>query len=305
MSHTIWVEKYRPTALEEYIGNDAMKAKFGEYIATQDIPHLLLVGSAGTGKTTAAKILIQNIDCDSLILNASDDNNIETVRTKIQSFAATQSMTGLKIILLDEADFISMAGQAALRNVIEKYSLTTRFILTANYAERIIPPLVSRTQQFEITPPSKKQVCQHVYKILQTEQITCTPQQVKTLVGMYFPDIRKVINQAQLSVANNVLVLDESRLVSDSYRTKLIELLTSGEKPVWIVKAIRQHLADQALRDYIPVYRHLFDTVDTYAGPNVSAAILAIAEGMYRDALVPDKEINMTATVIKLVEAIT
>jgi len=156
--HTIWTEKYRPDVLENYIGNDVIKAKLEQYIQTQDIPHLLFYGTAGTGKTTAAKILVKNIDCDYMFINASDERGIDTVRDKIKGFASTVGFAPLKIVVLDEADFLGREAQPALRNMMEAHAASTRFILTANYVERIIDPLVSRTQVYKLTPPSKKDV---------------------------------------------------------------------------------------------------------------------------------------------------
>ena len=302
--HTIWVEKYRPDTLDGYIGNPHIREKFAEYIGTGDIPHMLLVGPAGTGKTTAAKILVNSIECDKMILNASDENNIETVRSKIRSFAATQSFKGFKIIVLDEFDGFSRQGQEALRNLMEHFSLTTRFILTANYVERVIDPIQSRVQMFKIIPPSNKEVCIHLAKILKQEGIKYEPSIVKTLVDAYFPDVRKVINEAQLSVHDGVLKIDQQTIIEHDFKLQLLEVLKAKGFATKRMNQLRQILADAQIRDYTLVYRFLFDHVVDYAGSNVSPAILAIAEGQYKDSLVPDKEINMCATLINLLAAI-
>lgn len=303
-THTIWVEKYRPDSLEGYIGNAQMKAKFTQYIESNDLPHLLLVGPAGTGKTTAAKILVNSIECDTMIINASDENNIETVRTKIRSFAATQSFTGFKIMILDEFDGFTRSGQEALRNLMEQFSLTTRFILTANYVERVIDPIVSRSQQFRVVPPSNKEVCIHLAKILKKENVEFDKQTVIGLVDAYFPDIRKVVNEAQLATVDGKLEIDQQTLVENDFKLQILDILKGKNGSVnKRLTALRQLLVDANVRDYAPIYRFLFDHVSEYAGSNISPCILSLAEGQYKDALVPDKEINMCATLINVLQA--
>ena len=166
MSNTIWVEKYRPTNLDSYIGNEHLKSKVEIYLESGDLPHLLLYGKAGTGKTTLAKLLVKNIECDCLYINASDENNVDTVRTKVKQFASTIGFKDLKIIILDECDYITPNAQAALRNLMETFSKHCRFILTCNYVERIIDPIQSRCQSFQIIPPDRKEVAFHLSNIL-------------------------------------------------------------------------------------------------------------------------------------------
>ena len=154
--HTLWIEKYRSQTLEQYIGNDAVKTRITDCIAKNDIPHFIFAGSAGTGKTTLAKLIVKNIQCDYLYINASDENGIDTIRDKVKGFASTASFQPLKVVILDEADFLTQPAQAALRNIIEEYAINTRFILTCNYIERLIEPLQSRCEIHKLTPPSSK-----------------------------------------------------------------------------------------------------------------------------------------------------
>ena len=160
--HTLWVEKYRPQNLDKYIGNEHLIEKAKVWIESGDIPHLLLYGKAGTGKTTLAKMLTNSIDCDYLYINASDERKLEMVREKVKSFASTIGFKDMKVIILDEADYITPTSQAALRNVMETFSKHCRFILTCNFVERIIDPIQSRCQSFQIIPPSKKEVAIHL-----------------------------------------------------------------------------------------------------------------------------------------------
>ena len=169
--HTLFTEKYRPDTLEGYIGNDDFKTSLQQWISTNDVPHLLLCGGAGTGKTTAAKLIVNNINCDYVYINCSDENGIDTIRDKVKSFASAATFKPQKVVIMDEADFLTINAQAALRNVIETFSLTTRFIFTCNYVERIIDPIQSRTVVFELTPPSMKEVAMKCLQILDKEGI--------------------------------------------------------------------------------------------------------------------------------------
>ncbi len=294
--HTIWVERYRPDTLEGYVGNDALKAKLQQYIETQDIPHLLFYGTAGTGKTTAAKILVKNIDCDYMFINASDERGIDTVRDKIKGFASTVGFKPLKIVVLDEADFLGREAQPALRNMMEAYSATTRFILTANYIERIIDPLVSRTQVYKLTPPSKKEAALKLSDILKTENVEYDKQTIVQIVHAYYPDIRKIINTAQLQTRDGKLQVSVEQLIGQDLKLKVVDALMSTAPLKEKVNQIRQFVADQQIQDFTEMYQILYQHVEDYAPNKVPESIIAIAEGLYRDGQVPDREINFVAT---------
>lgn len=168
-NNTLWVEKYRPKKLEDYVGNDHLKQKISDYISTGDVPHLLLFGKAGTGKTTLAKLIVNSINCDFMIINASDENNVDTVRNKVKSFASTIGFKDTKIIILDEFDYMTPNAQAILRNLMETFSRHCRFILICNYVEKVIDPIQSRCQTFQIVPPTKRDVAIQISKILGAE----------------------------------------------------------------------------------------------------------------------------------------
>ena len=301
--HTLFVEKYRPSTLDNYIGNQHLKSKVKHYLESGDLPHLLLYGKAGTGKTTLAKLLVKNIDCDYLYINASDENNVETVRTKVKDFASTIGFKDMKVIILDECDYITPNAQAALRNLMETFSKHCRFILTCNYVERIIDPIQSRCQSFQIIPPSRNEVAKHLHKILVKENIMDTPEDIKILVESGYPDIRRVINSAQRNVVNGKLKLDTTSIIQNDYKLKLIKILETKNKRDAFTD-IRKLLADNQITDFADLFRLLYDEVDGYGKGHVAECILIIARYELSDSQVVDKEINAMAMIIELLGVI-
>jgi DNA polymerase III delta prime subunit len=303
MSNTLWVEKYRPSNVDTYIGNEHLLEKVSMYLESGDLPHLLLYGKAGTGKTTLAKILVKNIECDYLYINASDENNVDTVRTKVKNFASTIGFKDMKVIILDECDYITPNAQAALRNLMETFSKHCRFILTCNYVERIIDPIQSRCQSFQIIPTSKVEVAKHLHSILIQENIMDSPEDIKILVESGYPDIRRVINSAQRNVVKGKLKLDISSIIQNDYKLKLLKILeTQNKKNAF--KEIRQLLADNKITDYADLFRLLYDDVDSYGVGHVAECILIIARYELSDSQVVDKEINVMAMIIELLGVI-
>lgn len=301
-SHTIWNEKYRPQTLDTYVGNDTVKATFQQYIDTNDVPHLLLYGDAGSGKTTLAKIVANTIAKDNYIyINASDENSVDTVRDKIKQFASSIGFGGLKLIILDECDYMTPNAQAALRNVIETFSKTTRFILTCNYVDKIIDPIQSRCQIFNIVPPSKKEVAAHLVKILDGENVKYEKDNLVTIINQSYPDIRRVINTTQRCVIGGVLKLDETTLVEHNYLSSILDILKSSKSKKEKFDGIRQLLADNHVRDFNQMFRYLYDNVDSFANGFVSTIILIIAEAQYKDSFVVDHEINAMAMFIQII----
>ena len=303
MSNSLWVEKYRPKNLENYIGNEHLKSKVEHYLKSGDVPHLLLYGKAGTGKTTLAKLIINNIECDYLYINASDENNVDTVRTKVKNFASTIGFKDTKVIILDECDYITPNAQAALRNLMETFSKHCRFILTCNYVERIIDPIQSRCQSFQIIPPSKQEVAKHLHNILVQENVMDTPEDIKILVETGYPDIRRVINSAQRNVVGGKIKLDTSSIIQNDYKLKLIKILETQDKKT-AFKEIRQLLLDNQITDYADLFRLLYDEVDTWGKGHVAECILIIARYELSDSQVVDKEINAMAMLIELLGVI-
>ena len=303
IKNSLWVEKYRPTSLDTYIGNEHLKSKVKLYLESGDLPHLLLFGRAGTGKTTLAKLLVNNIECDYLYINASDERKLEMVRDKVKNFASTIGFSNMKVVILDEADYITPASQAALRNLMETFSKHCRFILTCNYVERIIDPIQSRCQSFQIIPPSKTEVAKHLHNILLQENVIDSPKDIKVLVESGYPDIRRVINSAQRNVVKGKLKLDTSSIIQNDYKLKLLKILeTQNKKNAF--NQIRQLLADNKITDYADLFRLLYDEVDGYGKGHVAECILVVARYMLSDGQVVDKEINAMAMLIELLAII-
>lgn len=294
--HTLWTEKYRPDTLEGYIGNDDFKTSLQQWISTNDVPHLLLCGGAGTGKTTAAKLIVNNINCDYVYINCSDENGIDTIRDKVKSFASAATFKPQKVVIMDEADFLTINAQAALRNVIETFSLTTRFIFTCNYVERIIDPIQSRTVVFELTPPSMKEVAMKCLQILDKEEIKYQRSDVGNIVKQTYPDIRKSLNLLQSSIKEGVL--EPNRILTNFNKTsdQIIELL-KGQN-IKNFTTIRQIIMDSNIRDYNELYRVLFERSDEFT--NSAVATLIIADYQYKSLMAIDKEITMSACIAKL-----
>ena len=216
--NTLRVEAFRPNTLDGYIGNEHIIDKVKIFIENGDVPHLLLYGVAGTGKTTLAKIIANNVDADLMYINASDENSVDAVRDKIKRYASTVGFKRWKIVILDEADYLTPQAQATLRNTIESCSKTTRFILTCNYLERIISPLQSRCQTLEIKPPSKKEVGIRCIDICEAEEAKWENGDMtvlKTIINAHYPDIRKIINTIQGSTVNGIVKLDKASLKND------------------------------------------------------------------------------------------
>ena len=221
--HSLLVERYRPDTLENYVGNEHIKKTISQYLGQNDIQNLIFYGPAGTGKTTLAKIIVKNLDCEYLYINASDVRGIETIRDKVSGFASSASFKPLKVVILDEADFLTIQAQASLRNVIETFSRNTRFILTCNYIERIIDPLQSRCQTLKVIPPSKQDIAYHCMNIFQSEEVGCGADDLKTIINQFYPDIRKMLNTIQLSIQDGEVVIDKSVLVSSNYMTSVLK----------------------------------------------------------------------------------
>jgi len=296
--HTLWIEKYRSQTLEQYIGNDAIKARIADCIANNDIPHLIFAGSAGTGKTTLAKLIVKNIQCDYLYINASDENGIDTIRDKVKGFASTASFQPIKVVILDEADFLTQPAQAALRNLIEEYSAYTRFILTCNYVERLIEPLQSRCELHMLKPPTKGAVAKHICtNILDVEGVTYDVQDVVKVINEFYPDIRSVIKVLQSNVRDSKLTVTT---LDDNWTKQLIQILIKRDKNAWY--QVRQLVADAQVDDFQTAYRYMFDHLADFSYGHDAELSVILDDFIWRAGVVPDKEINFAAAIAKVLD---
>ena len=296
--HTLWIEKYRSQTLQQYIGNDAIKARIADCIANNDIPHLIFAGSAGTGKTTLAKLIVKNIQCDYLYINASDENGIDTIRDKVKGFASTASFQPIKVVILDEADFLTQPAQAALRNLIEEYSAYTRFILTCNYVERLIEPLQSRCELHMLKPPTKGAVAKHICtNVLDVEGVTYEMNDIAQIVNLFYPDVRSIIKTLQQNVRDSKLTITT---IDDNWCKPLIEILKKRDKNAWY--QVRQLVADSQVDDFQTAYRYMFDNLSEFSYGHDAELSVILDDFIWRAGVVPDKEINFAACVAKVLE---
>lgn len=296
--HSLFVEKYRPSSLENYVGNEHLKTTISKYLEQNDIQNLIFYGQAGGGKTTLAKLIVGNLDCDYLYINASDERGIETIRDKVSGFASVASFKPLKVVILDEADFLTIQAQASLRNVIETFSRTTRFIMTCNFVERIIDPLQSRCQVIKIVPPSKSEVAKHLAGILEKESISYTLEDIKVIVNQYYPDLRKCLNTIQLNSKDSTLKLDSSILVSSNYIDKVIDELKKL-KPYF--NNIRQIIADSNVEDFDELFKALYERASEFLPNKEGTVAMLVNDHQYKANFRIDKEINTMSLIQNLI----
>jgi DNA polymerase III delta prime subunit len=298
--NSLWVEQYRPTTLENYVGNEHLKDKVKGYIESGDVPHLLLYGRAGTGKTTLAKLITKSVECDYMIINASDENNVDMVRNKVKGFASTVGFKPLKIVILDEFDYMSQNAQAILRNLMETFSKHCRFILTCNYVEKVIEPIQSRCQTFQIVPPTKKDVAIQISKILKSENVKFEPKDLVPIIDAGYPDIRKIINTCQLNSHKGELKVDVQNLLENDYKMKILDILKSSDDKRNRYMKLRQTLIDSRVTDFTELFTLLYDKVDEYAPSNTANVIIALSQGQTNHFHSIDKEIPMAACLIEI-----
>jgi DNA polymerase III delta prime subunit len=292
MKHILYVERYRPDTLEGYIGNEHFIADLQKWITEGNLPNLLLHGSPGTGKTTAAKLIVKNIQCDFIYINCSDENGIDIIRDNVKQFASAASFQPIKVVILDEADFLTINAQAALRNIIESFSGNTRFIFTCNFVERIIEPLQSRLVLYELSSPPIKQMAKHLANVLDKEGVAFDTKDLSIIVKKTYPDIRRALNTIQGSIRNKILVVD--RLGEVNYPQQIIEALDKKDT----FATVRQIVADNNIKDFNNLYRMLFEKF------TLPEAIVIIAEYQYQSVTAPDKEISFMACIAKLSELV-
>lgn len=302
--HKLWRERYRPITTNDYIFHDnKLKEKVEQWIAEKTIPDLLLSGVQGSGKTTLSKILITELEIDEndvLVINASDENSVDVMRDKIKSFISTMAMGTFKIVRLEEADYITAAGQGCLRYMMEEYNDVARFILTCNYENKIIPAIKSRCQHFRFTKPDKDSVTEYAAKILIAEKVKFNVALLDMYVAVGYPDVRKIVNLLQQNTINGQLIALTPTGESGDYKFKLLELVQSDN---W-VEARKLACSEVAKEEWEDVFKFLYENLDRAIKFTIKDkwedGIVIIADHLYKHSLVADAEINGAAMFIRL-----
>lgn len=298
----LWVEKYRPKTIDDYVWmDDNQKHQVEQWIKEKSIPHLLLSGSAGVGKTTLAKILVNALEIqpmDFLHINASRDNGVEFIKNKITGFGQTSPFGDFKVVLLDEADYLSLNAQATLRGIMEEYSNIFRIIITCNYPNKIMPAIHSRTQGFHFKLLDEEQFMRNLAKILVNEGIDFDISVFESFVKAGYPDMRKAINSLQQHSATGTLTLASEGGAERDYRLELVDLFKKKKYREARTLAISQIAGDE----YEDMFRFLYRNLDFWGSTDdqKDTALLVIRQGIINHSLVSDPEINLAATMIEL-----
>lgn len=304
----LWVEKYRPKTIEQTILPNGLKKTFSEILASGEMPNMLFTGSAGVGKTTVAKALCNELGCDYIMINGSEEGNIDTLRTKIKQFASTVSLQGgHKVVILDEADYLNpQSTQPALRGFIEEFSNNCRFVLTCNFKNRIIEPLHSRCSVYDFSIPNGEKpaigagIFKRITHILDTEGVSYEQPVLVQLVQRHFPDVRRVLNELQRWSVSGTIDVGILVNLSDENVKSLMGMLKDKN-----FKSMRQWVVDNMDTEPQAIFRKIYDNMAEYVAPgSIPQVVLILADYQYKNAFVADHELNVVAAMTELMASV-
>ena len=300
----LWVEKYRPATIDECVLPEGLKKTFGQFVENKEIPNLLLSGTAGIGKTTVARALCEQLDCDYIMINGSEESGIDVLRNKIKTFASTVSLSGgAKVVILDEADYLNpQSTQPALRGFVEAFSSNCRFVFTCNFANKLIPPIHSRCSviEFKIDRKELPNICSDFMKrvtdILELENIKYSNNIVSELITKHFPDWRRVINELQRYGASGTIDVGILTDFNEKQFKDLVQLVKEKK-----FTDMRRWVVDNLNNDPHTLYRRIYDSLVNMLKPqSIPGAVIIIAEYNYKSAFVADQEINLIACLAEI-----
>jgi DNA polymerase III delta prime subunit len=300
----LWVEKYRPKTIEDWILPENFKKTFQEYVTRKEIPNMILSGSAGVGKTTVARAMCEEIECDYIIINGSDESGIDTLRVKIKGFASSVSLTGTgrKVIIIDEADYLTANAQAAFRGVIEEFSKNCSFIFTCNFKNRIIQPLHSRCAviDFKLQNGQKAKMAsaflKRVEQILKEEKVSYDLKVVAELITKFFPDYRRILNELQRYSVGGTIDVGILSNVGDFKITELVAFLKEKD-----FRSVRKWVAQNTDNDTHRIMREIYDKLYDVLNPaTIPMAVILLGKYQYQAAFAADQEINLMAFLTEL-----
>ena len=306
MEHLLWTEKYRPRTVEDCILPERLKAVFQQYVNQKEMPNLLLAGGAGVGKTTIAKAMCNEIGCDYMVINGSDENGVDTIRVKIKNYASSISLSGgRKVVILDEVDYLTPNAQAILRNAIEEFAANCSFIFTCNYKNKIIDPLHSRCAviEFNLKNGEKAQMASAFFKrithILNTEKVEFDEKVIAEVVKKHFPDFRRVINELQRYSKLGKIDVGILSQIGDISITQIVKHLKEKD-----FTSVRKWAASTDI-DNTTFFRKLYDALYDIVKPqSIPQAVLILADYQYKQAFVADHEINLVACLTEIMASV-
>jgi DNA polymerase III delta prime subunit len=302
MEHLLWTEKYRPQTVAECILPERMKDSFQEYVNKKQIPNLMLTGGPGIGKTTAAKAMCIEVGCDYMVLNGSDERGIDTIRFKVKNYASSMSFSGgRKVIILDEADYLTPEAQAILRGAIEEFEINCSFIFTCNYKSKLIEALHSRCSviDFSLKNNEKKEMASQFFKrvcdILKTENVEYNEKVLVEVIKKHFPDFRRVLNELQRYSQSGKIDVGILSQLTDASLSEVIKFMKAKD-----FISVRKWVATSEVSS-VSLYRDLYDNLYDYVLPeSIPGIVLILADYQFKQAFVADHEINMVACLTEI-----